>query len=87
MARSLVPVAYHVSMRARDSGLFRAGIALLVIGCGPLVGFLIVQNIGLISDPNPNPIGLGLLAFFTLPISILLIALGVGRARSVRDRR
>jgi hypothetical protein len=73
-------------MRARDSGLFKAGIVLLVIGCGPLIGFLIVQSLGLISDPNPNPIGLGLLAFFSLPISVVLIALGLGRARSVRGR-
>ncbi len=46
---------------------------LLALGTGPLVAFIIL-------DPKSNPIGPGLLAFFTFWPSIALIAAGVARA-------
>jgi hypothetical protein len=37
----------------------------LAVGVGPLVLIILAAELGLLSDPNPNPIGPGLLAFFT----------------------
>lgn len=43
--------------------MFWVGLALLVLGTGPLLLFIIAAGLGLTSEPNPNPIGPGLLAF------------------------
>jgi hypothetical protein len=40
-------------------------VGLLVLGVGPLVLIIIAAALGMTRDPNPNPIGPGLLAFFT----------------------
>jgi hypothetical protein len=41
------------------------GLGVLAVGVGPLVLIILAAELGLLSDPNPNPIGPGLLAFFT----------------------
>jgi len=51
----------------------------LIGGSGPLLIFLAADEIGLISDPDPNPIGFGLLFFVTFWPAIGLIALGIVR--------
>jgi hypothetical protein len=52
------------------------GVALLVMGSGPLLVIgLYLQWHG---DPNPNPVGPGILAFFTFWPSLLLIVIGLG---------
>lgn len=70
-------------MQSGRSWLYRCGVALLAVGAGPLVLFIIAEKLGLVADPNPNPIGLGLLFFVTAPISAVLIL--VGRSRPRRD--
>ena len=57
----------------------RLGLGLLVVGTGPLLLFLIADELGLINDPNPNPIGLGLLFFFTIWPAIGLTVFGIAR--------
>ena len=57
----------------------RLGLGLLAVGTAPLLLFLVADEIGLISDPNPNPVGLGLLFFFTIWPAIGLIAFGLVR--------
>jgi hypothetical protein len=57
----------------------RLGLGLLVGGTGPLLLFLIADELGLISDPNPNPIGLGLLFFFTIWPAVGLTVFGLAR--------
>jgi hypothetical protein len=52
------------------SRLVQVGAALLVLGTGPLIGFIVLA-------PRSNPIGPGLLAFFTFWPSIGLIVAGV----------
>jgi hypothetical protein len=52
------------------------GVALFVIGSGPLLVTILLANLGLTRDPNPNPIGFGLLAFLTFWPSILLMVIG-----------
>jgi hypothetical protein len=55
--------------------MFWLGLVLLIVGTGPLLAIIVLS-----SDPNPNPIGPGLLAFVTFWPSVILI--GVGWRRS-----
>lgn len=61
--------------------LFRWGFALLVVGSGPLWGIILAAELGLWPDPNPNPIGPGLLFFFTIWPALALLALGFLQVR------
>jgi hypothetical protein len=63
------------------SGWVRAGIALLVIGASPLLFIIVAAGLGFWPDPNPNPIGPGLLFFFTIWPALICILIGVVRVR------
>ncbi len=63
------------------SGWVRAGIALLVIGASPLLFIIVAADLGFWPDPNPNPIGPGLLFFFTIWPALICILIGVVRVR------
>lgn len=54
----------------------KAGLAVIVVGCSPLLLFLLAHQLGLVKDPNPNPIGLGLLFFVSLPIGLVTTTIG-----------
>lgn len=60
------------------------GLALVLLGWGPLAAILLLAAVGLWPDPNPNPIGPGLLFFFTFFPAV--ICLGVGVFQSWRRR-
>ncbi len=47
--------------RFLESWLVRVGLAVFVLCPLPLVGVIAASSLGLTSDPNPNPIGFGLL--------------------------
>jgi hypothetical protein len=66
------------------STLVRVGLALLVVGAGPLVLIIIAAAVGLWPDPNPNPIGPGLLFFFTFWPAVICLVIGIIRVRSRR---
>ncbi len=66
--------------------MFWIGIGLLVLGTGPLLAIILAASIGLLSDPNPNPVGPGLLAFFTFWPAVILTVWGL-IASLVRYRR
>jgi hypothetical protein len=57
--------------------LVQIGFWLLVIGSGPLFGIILLADIGLWPDPNPNPIGPGLLFFFTFWPAVICLGIGV----------
>ena len=65
----------------------RLGLGLLLVGTGPLLLFIAADYLGLINDPNPNPIGLGLLFFFTIWPAIGFTAFGLAQIawRSIRQ--
>jgi hypothetical protein len=63
---------------------FKIGVILLVLGTGPLLAIIAAAKLGLTSDPNPNPIGCGILAFLTFWPSVILIVIGLVMA--LRDR-
>jgi len=55
------------------------GIGLFVFGCGSLLTIIALAAVVLWPDPNPNPIGPGLLAFLTFWPSMIWIAMGIGQ--------
>jgi hypothetical protein len=65
------------SPRFRLSRLFWIGLALLVIGTGPLLLVVVASELGLTRDPNPNPIGFGLRTFLTFWPAVILIVWGL----------
>ena len=59
------------------SGLVKLGLGLLVFGVGPLVAIIVAARLGLTSDPNPNPIGPGMLACLTFWPGVICLVVGV----------
>jgi hypothetical protein len=75
----------HFTMRdCLKSGWVRVGLVLLVIGAGPLVFIMVAAKVGLWPDPNPNPIGPGLLFGITFWPAIICMVVGVIRVRNRR---
>ena len=72
--------------RYLDSRLVRVGLGLLVFGSGPLLVIVAAATIGLLSDPNPNPIGPGILAFLTFWPGVICLLIGLARVRSGNTR-
>ena len=70
-----------------QSGWIKVGLALLCIGGGPLLFIIVASAAGLWPDPNPNPIGPGLLFFFTFWPAVISIVIGVVRVRGGRSTR
>jgi hypothetical protein len=59
----------------------KIGIALVVVGWGPLLLIVLLDAIGLWPDPNPNPIGPGLLFFVTFWPAVICLGVGAFQAR------
>ena len=68
------------------SKLVRVGLGLLIVGSAPLIGIIVAARVGLWPDPDPNPIGPGLLFFFTFWPAVICLIVGVGRVRRGRSR-
>lgn len=66
---------------------FWCGLGLLVIGSGPLFLTILLAALGLLDDPNPNPVGFGMLAAFTFWPALLIMLVSYGRAVMRRDRQ
>ena len=76
--------------RFRLRPLAWVGLGVLVLGTGPLVVTLLAARSGLLADPNPNPVGFGMLAFLSFWPGVLLFVIGLAqsfaaRAKSRRD--
>jgi hypothetical protein len=54
----------------------RAGLTLLLLGAAPLVTIIVAANVGLWPDPNPNPVGPGMLFFFSGILATGCLAIG-----------
>ena len=63
--------------RFKLTRMFWIGLGLLALGTGPLLAIIPAASLGLLSDPDPNPIGPGLLAFFTFWPAVILIVWGL----------
>jgi hypothetical protein len=64
----------------------KIGLALMVLGWGPLWAIIFLAAIGLWPDPNPNPIGPGLLFFVTVWPAIICLGVGVVQVRGDRSQ-
>jgi hypothetical protein len=63
------------------SKLFRAGLILFVVGSGPLLLIMAAASLGLTRDPNPNPVGFGMLAALTFWPAIAMMAIAFAKAK------
>jgi len=68
------------------SKLVLIGLGLLIFGLGPLLGIIALAGLGLWPDPNPNPIGPGLLAFLTFWPGVICLGVGIMRVRARRHQ-
>jgi len=73
-------------MRYWDSKLVKVGTVLFVVGSGPLLLIIAAADLGLTKDPNPNPVGFGILAGLTFWPSIIMIIAGVVSVARARQR-
>ena len=65
----------------------RTGLVIAGIGWTPLLAICALANAGLWHDPNPNPVGPGLLYFFTFWPAIICVIVGIVKVRrSARAR-
>jgi hypothetical protein len=66
------------------SRYFVVGAILFSLGSGPLLTVILLASLGLTKDPNPNPVGFGILAFLTFWPSVVLMVLGFVTSRRRR---
>lgn len=66
--------------RFRLQPLAWVGLGVAVFGTGPLVGTMLAAKAGLLRDPNPNPVGFGILAFLTFWPGVILLAIGLAQS-------
>ena len=53
------------------------GLAIAAVGSTPLLAVIIAAKVGWLDDPNPNPVGLGILAAITFWPGLALAAAGL----------
>jgi hypothetical protein len=70
-----------------QSSWVKIGVGLLVVGASPLIFIIVAAAVGLWPDPNPNPIGPGLLFFLTFWPAVTCIVIGVVRVRNRNKQR
>lgn len=63
---------------------FKLGFWLAVIGWSPLWLIVLLAAIGLWPDPNPNPVGPGLLFFLSFWPAVIGMGVGVWQVRRQR---
>ncbi len=61
----------------RFSRVFWTGLILFILGSGPLLVVILLAWLGVTDDPNPNPIGLGILTFLTFWPSVIMMIVGL----------
>lgn len=59
----------------------KIGLALVIFGWGPLLLIIALTAIGLWPDPDPNPVGPGLLFVATSLPAIICLGIGVYQTR------
>ena len=64
--------------------LFWIGLVIFALGQAPLLLIIVAVQLSVWPDPNPNPIGPGLLSFVTFWPAVVLMLLGYLRRRATR---
>ena len=76
--RPIAPITLNSPRpKFRFSRVFWAGLILLILGTGPLLTVILLARFGVTKDPNPNPIGVGILTFLTFWPSVIMMIIGV----------
>jgi len=57
--------------------MFWIGLAVFCVGSGPLLSTLLLAWLGVTDDPDPNPVGFGILAFLTFWPGVGLMIVGI----------
>lgn len=65
----------------------RVGLVLVVVGWTPLWAIVLLAKLGIWPDPNPNPVGPGLLFFFTSWPAVLCLVVGVAKTRRAQEKK
>ena len=73
------------NQRFRLRPLVWVGLAIAVVGSAPLLSVIAASKIGVLDDPNPNPVGFGILAACTFWPGIAVA--GIGAVLSALDFR
>lgn len=60
---------------------FKIGFWLAVIGWGPLLLIILFSTLGLWPDPDPNPVGPGLLFFLSFWPAVISMVVGIRQVR------
>jgi hypothetical protein len=64
--------------------LFRIGAIIALVGWSPLIAIVLLAALGLWPDPDPNPVGPGLLFFVTFWPAVICLAIGAFQVRRGR---
>ena len=64
----------------RLSRVFWIGLILFTLGSGPLLTVILLAWLRVTDDPNPNPVGFGMLAFLTFWPSVILVIVGLAQS-------
>ena len=57
--------------------LTKIGLIIFIVGCSPLLLIMMCAKLGILDDPNPNPVIFGIMAFLTFWPSLILIFIGI----------
>ena len=60
---------------------------IFIFGSGPLLSVMLFSKMGILNDPNPNPIIFGLMAMITFWPSLILIFIGIILQLSIKNNR
>lgn len=74
----------HPHPRYRDSWLVRVGLLIACIGSLPLLSIIISAELGLTSDPDPNPVVFGIIAYVTFWPGLMVAGFGAMRVWAQR---
>ncbi len=69
------------------NGAVRLGLGIIGLTALPLLAVGAAASLGLTADPNPNPIGFGLLFFAGAVVGTIVLAVGVFNVRATHNRR